>query len=75
MAHTNIASETLIPFDQARRELSEHLTRDQLDYWRKHGIVVNRSGSRRKVKLESLRIGGRRFTSKEAYQRFLDAIN
>ena len=65
----SIESETLIPFQQARNEFPgrKRVGNATLHRWRLHGV--------RGCKLETLVVGGQRFTSREAIQRFVDAQN
>jgi len=64
----NVETETLIDFAAAAREFPGRAVCIQtLHRWRLHGV--------RGAKLESCIIGGRRFTSREAVVRFVEAQN
>lgn len=65
----SIESETLIPFQQARNEFPgrKRVGNATLHRWRLHGV--------RGCKLETLVVGGQRFTSREAICRFIEAQN
>lgn len=71
MKTTMILRETLVPFEQARRLLPGSPSRHQMQYWQRKGIKV---GDER-ITLEWCLIGRRRYTSQEAYQRFLEKVN
>jgi hypothetical protein len=58
-------TETLIPIEQVPDELPSNPHPSTVHRWRLRGIAG--------VKLETLKIGGRRFTSKEAIERFINA--
>ena len=62
-------TETLIPFNAAREAFpgGKRLALQTLHRWRLHGV--------RGTKLETILIGGSRFTSAEAIQRFIAAQN
>ena len=59
-------SETLLSFSQATKGLPGRPHLSTLHRWRLRGI--------RGVRLETCMVGGRRYTSREALQRFSDAI-
>lgn len=65
----SIGNETLIPFQQARNEFPgrKRVGNATLHRWRLRGV--------RGVKLETLVVGGQRFTSREAIRRFVEAQN
>ncbi len=75
MDEVAITDESLIPFDVAHSTLPGSPTRHQLRHWWKLGIVVRANDEKSRVRLECCRIGGRPFTSKEAFQRFLEKTN
>ena len=66
----NLKTETIIPFSEGGDWYAEHAgykpNRSTTMRWRTRGS--------RGVKLESVRIGGRRFTSEEAIERFNAAV-
>lgn len=66
---SGIQTETLIPFSQARSAFPgrQRVGLATLHRWRLSGV--------RGVKLETLVVGGIRFTSTEAIQRFLERQN
>ena len=74
MKHQRLLSETLIPFD-GHKQLPGKPTVAQLWAWKNQGITVRRGETKRKVYIETIRIGGRPHTSQEAYMRFLELIN
>jgi uncharacterized protein DUF1580 len=62
----DVRNENLLPCSEVARETpGEPPHASTVRYWRVHGI--------RGVKLETVMIGGRRYTSKEALQRFFAA--
>ena len=65
----DIKEETLIHFPDARSEFhnGRRHSMASLHRWRLHGV--------RGIKLETIRIGGLRYTSREAIVRFIDAQN
>lgn len=65
----SIESETLIPFQQARNEFPgrKRVGNATLHRWRLQGV--------RGAVLETLVVGGQRFTSREAIRRFVEAQN
>lgn len=65
-----LMKEELIPFDEAHH-LPGKPTQAQLRNWRDFGIYVGRV----KVRLETFKIGARSHTTRQAYERFLVAIN
>lgn len=62
----NADTEQLIPFVDAPEVIPGHPDLSQVYRWAMRGL--------RGVKLEFIRIGGRRFTSKEALNRFYAAL-
>lgn len=62
-----LVSETLVPINAAGKEFPCPVGRTALERWMRHGI--------RGVRLESIFIGNRRFTSKEAILRFIQKTN
>ena len=62
-------TETLIPFNSAREAFpgGKRLSLATLHRWRLHGV--------RGTRLETILIGGSRYTSTEAIQRFVEAQN
>jgi hypothetical protein len=54
-------------------KLPENPSRDTLVRWTEDGVVSRSSGAR--VYLDHIQIGGRTFTSVEAYGRFIAALN
>ena len=72
MTTGQVRKECLIHLDEAGKHFPGFQpTRRTLDGWVRDGL--RRDG--RIIKLESCRIGGRKFTSEEAIDRFLAAIN
>lgn len=69
-----ILQETLVLFNQPRAfwpvSPAPHIA--QLHRWRLNGLL-SRGGVR--VKLESVMVGGRRYTSTEAVRRFIERLN
>lgn len=61
----DIKTEHIVTFKEAARYLPRHPAISTLQRWRLYGIEG--------VKLETIRIGGIRYTSLEALQRFADA--
>lgn len=61
----NVDLESLIPFQQAAREIPGQPSISTLHRWRMSGV--------RGRKLETVLVGGIRFTSKEAIRRFIEA--
>ena len=61
------STESLIPFQQAGRHIPGNPSVCTLHRWRLKGV--------RGAKLETLLVGGIRFTSKEAIERFIAAQN
>lgn len=70
-----LASEPLITLDEAAARFPSHgkagvVCRTTLSRWINHGIEV---GGGRRVKLETVRVGNRRYTSVAALERFAAA--
>lgn len=63
----NAETETLIRFQAAGSDIPGNPSVCALHRWRLNGV--------RGAKLETLLVGGTRFTSKEAIQRFIAALN
>jgi hypothetical protein len=63
----DIANEHLRPLSKASAEVPGRPHTSTVVRWARHGV--------RGVKLESVAIGGRRFTSAEAVARFLSRLN
>lgn len=65
----NTDSESLIPFSDARTAFpgGKRLSLATLHRWRLHGV--------RGVRLETILVGGMRYTSREAISRFIQAQN
>ena len=73
---TKILTETLVPLDSPKGQLVGNPTQRQLANWRLIGLSVpGTRGERRRVRLEWCQIGLRRYTSVEAYGRFLREVN
>jgi Protein of unknown function (DUF1580). len=62
-----LAQETLVPINQAGAKFPYHVGRTALERWMRDGV--------RGVRLESILIGSRRFTSVEAIARFVEQSN
>lgn len=62
----DIQSESLLTFSAAAKSLPGRPHLSTLHRWRMHGV--------RGVKLETVLVGGRRYTSSEALQRFCQRI-
>jgi hypothetical protein len=62
----DIHSEQLIPFPEAPAQLPGRPAMSTLHRWRQQGVHG--------IRLETCLIGGKRFTSKEALQRFANAV-
>ena len=62
----DIQTEQLVPISKAASCLPGKVHRSTLERWRLHG--------RRGVKLETILIGGQRFTSREAIGRFVAGV-
>lgn len=62
-----LASENLVPINSAGKMFPYPVGRTALERWMRHGV--------RGVRLESILIGNRRFTSKEAIERFIQKTN
>jgi hypothetical protein len=75
MKHAQLITETLVPFDRARQVLPGKPTRNQLNNWRKRGIVYWHDGIRTIVRLETVKIGGHPCTTVEAFNRFIERTN
>ena len=65
--NANLASETLIPMNRAGKEFPTPVSRTALERWIRSGV--------RGIRLESILIGTRRFTSTEAIARFIEKSN
>ncbi|MBI1348803.1 DUF1580 domain-containing protein [bacterium] len=63
----DIDSEELIHFPEARSEFPKRPCMQTMHRWRLSGI--------RGVKLESILVGGLRYTSREAVRRFIERLN
>lgn len=70
----NIQTEELVPFNSPRDywpvRPAPHIS--QLHRWRLNGLL---SQGQVRVRLETVMIGGRRYTSKEAVSRYIAALN
>ncbi|MHB1033521.1 MAG: DUF1580 domain-containing protein [Pirellulales bacterium] len=64
---TRLSGESLIPLAQVGSIVATNPTRTTVWGWARHGV----NG----IRLESVRIGGRVRTSREAVERFLEALN
>lgn len=62
-----MAKEDLIPISHAHKHFPVKTTQSNVSRWTSHGVVG--------VKLETFRQGGLIYTSKEAIDRFMEAIN
>lgn len=62
-----LASETLVPISKAGSRFPHPVGRTAIERWMRHGV--------RGIKLESILIGNRRFTSEEAILRFIEQTN
>lgn len=58
----DISSETLLSFPEAAKRIPGHPHLSSLHRWRLHGV--------KGIKLETVKVGGRRYTSVEALHRF-----
>lgn len=69
MIETNsaLSAETLVPIGKGGKLFPYPVGRTALERWMRHGV--------RGVRLESILIGNRRFTSEEAIQRFVERTN
>lgn len=65
--NVELASEKLVPISAAGQKFPHPVGRTALERWMRHGV--------RGVRLESIQIGNRRFTSEEAIQRFICRTN
>jgi Protein of unknown function (DUF1580) len=63
----DILKEQLLSLDEASRQLHGRPHRSSLDRWIHHGVRGRR--------LETVLIGGRRYTSQQALQRFVTATS
>lgn len=70
----NLLREILVPFDEGRN-LPGSPTKSTLRNWRDNGVLADRSDPTSRVFIESIRIGGRPFTSIQAFHRFISKIN
>lgn len=68
-------SETALTVQQLRGKISgdQKPAVETVHRWAREGILVRDTGMR--VYLEVRKVGGRMFTSWEAFERFIDAIN
>ena len=64
---SELAQETLVPINQAGAKFPYHVGRTALERWMRDGV--------RGVRLESILIGSRRFTSLEAIASFVEQSN
>lgn len=77
MQTIDVLYETVVPLKQPSR-LGKDISCDQLDHWARKGLMPRRNGkiiSRERVTLDFCYRGSQKFTSVEAYQRFLKKIN
>ena len=63
----DLSTETLVPWQQAAKHVPGQPHISTLHRWRLKGVKGHR--------LETLSVGGRRFTSQQAIARFIDACN
>jgi hypothetical protein len=75
--NTNIQHEQLVSFDEARHVLPGAPKKQTLRNWWVRGLIPHGQTYRtaKPVHLETMRIGNNRYTSVEAYDRFLRALN
>ena len=76
MRTTRVLRETLIRLDEVSKTIPGAPTRHAIQLWTKQGILV-RAGTHegKRATLEYANVGGAQYTSREAYDRFLEAIN
>lgn len=65
--NSDLAQEKLVPINQAGGKFPYRVGRTALERWMRDGV--------RGVRLESILIGSRRFTSEEAIARFIERTN
>lgn len=71
MRTIDLSRDKLIPLAEAAAALPSRPSATALWRWWKKGVAV--PGGR--VKLETMRIGRRRFTTREAFRRFVESMN
>lgn len=67
-----LADEELVALSEGRRTLPGAPSVRKLYYWWRYGV---RSETGRRVFLETIKIGGTRYTSRQAFRRFISAIS